>query len=56
MLNRAYALLVANMDGEQREKFDGELYAPAEGWDAVEARAFRNMAILAGSLGAAEVT
>jgi len=37
VLNRIYAYLIAGADEEGREKFDADLYAPLEGWDAVEA-------------------
>lgn len=33
-----YALLVTGLSREQHDAFDGELYAPIEGWDAVESR------------------
>lgn len=38
VLNRVYALLVTDLNREQRDEFDGELYAPIEGWDAAEER------------------
>jgi hypothetical protein len=42
-LNRVHRLLVAGLDSEQREKFESELYAPEEGWDAAEARVYANI-------------
>jgi hypothetical protein len=38
VLNRVYRLLTSGMDVEQREKFDADLYAPAEGWARAEMR------------------
>jgi hypothetical protein len=37
VLNRIYAYLIAGADEEGREKFDADLYAPLEGWDAADA-------------------
>jgi hypothetical protein len=37
VLNRVYVYLVSNMDKEQREQFENELYAPPEGLEAAEA-------------------
>lgn len=37
VLNRVYAYLIAGADGEGRDKFEADLYAPMEGWDAAEA-------------------
>lgn len=43
VLNRVYRLLVADLDVEGREKLDGDLWAPAEGWDAAEAAMLRRL-------------
>jgi len=47
VLNRVYLYLVTGRDGEDREKFDTELWAPLEGWAAAEADAWRRLDELA---------
>lgn len=43
VLNRVYRLMTANRDKEQREEFDGQLWAPVEGWDAAEMRLWQHI-------------
>jgi hypothetical protein len=50
VLNRVLRHLTAGLDFLQREAFDAELYAPAEGWDAAEHKAFAAMADIVGDL------
>lgn len=40
ILNRTYVYLIAGRDAEDREKFDNDLWAPPEGWEAAEANAW----------------
>lgn len=44
ILNRVYRLFTKEMDAKQREAFDAELYAPAEGWDMAERHMWAAMA------------
>jgi hypothetical protein len=41
--NWIYAHLIGGMTAEERETFDGELWAPPEGWDAFEAEQWRRL-------------